>query len=332
MILAEKIAMLRKQNGWSQEDLAMKLGVSRQSVSKWESTASIPDLERIVKLAEIFEVSTDYLLKDSLEEDIVGLSTSVTESYEDTPEHSISLEEANVYMDYIQHAAPRIALAVAACVLSPVVLILLAGMSEYGAVSISENVAGCIGLIVLFLFIIGAVIVFIADGMKLSKYEYLEQEALSLQYGVAGIVESKKEKYEPVYVKCLVFGVVLCIAAAMPLIVFGMLEMGDLICIYGVCILLVLIAIAVYLFVWSGMIRSSYQKLLEEGDYDRTRKEDNRKNEYLSQVYWCSVTALYLLVSFLTKRWDITWIIWACSGVLYAAICGVVAMLRRRQG
>ena len=169
MILAEKIAMLRKQNGWSQEDLAMKLGVSRQSVSKWESTASIPDLERIVKLAEIFEVSTDYLLKDSLEEDTVGVSPSATESYEDTPEHSISLEEANAYMDYIRHAAPRIALAVVACILSPVVLILLGGMSEYGAVSLSENTAGCIGLIVLFLFVIGAVLVFIKDGMKLSK-------------------------------------------------------------------------------------------------------------------------------------------------------------------
>ena len=48
MILAEKITKLRKQNGWSQEDLAMKLNVSRQSVSKWESAASIPDLDKIL--------------------------------------------------------------------------------------------------------------------------------------------------------------------------------------------------------------------------------------------------------------------------------------------
>ena len=69
MILAEKIIKLRKQNGWSQEDLAMKLNVSRQSVSKWESMASIPDLDKIVKLSQIFGVSTDYLLKDDLEEE-----------------------------------------------------------------------------------------------------------------------------------------------------------------------------------------------------------------------------------------------------------------------
>ena len=72
MILAEKIQALRKQNNWSQEELAVKLGVSRQSVSKWESGTSIPDLERIIKISRVFGVSTDYLLKDDMEEPVSG--------------------------------------------------------------------------------------------------------------------------------------------------------------------------------------------------------------------------------------------------------------------
>ena len=68
MILGEKIAALRKQNNWSQEELAEKLQISRQSVSKWESGASIPDLDRIVKLSALFGVSTDYLIKDEMGE------------------------------------------------------------------------------------------------------------------------------------------------------------------------------------------------------------------------------------------------------------------------
>ena len=64
MKLAEKIMAMRKQRGWSQEELAQQLSVSRQSVSKWESGASIPDLDRIVKMSALFGVSTDYLLKD----------------------------------------------------------------------------------------------------------------------------------------------------------------------------------------------------------------------------------------------------------------------------
>ena len=70
MILAEKIMQLRKKNGWSQEELAGRLGVSRQSVSKWESAMSIPDLDKILQMSQVFEVSTDYLLKDEITEEV----------------------------------------------------------------------------------------------------------------------------------------------------------------------------------------------------------------------------------------------------------------------
>ena len=64
MILGEKIIRLRKQREWSQEELASQLGISRQSVSKWESGASIPDLDKIIKMSSLFGVTTDYLLKE----------------------------------------------------------------------------------------------------------------------------------------------------------------------------------------------------------------------------------------------------------------------------
>ena len=66
MILADKIIDLRKKNGWSQEELAEQLGVSRQSISKWESAQSVPDMNRILAMSRLFGVSTDYLLKDEL--------------------------------------------------------------------------------------------------------------------------------------------------------------------------------------------------------------------------------------------------------------------------
>ena len=67
MILADKIINLRKKAGWSQDELASKLNVTRQSVSKWEGAQSIPDMERIVQMSRLFGVTTDYLLKDELE-------------------------------------------------------------------------------------------------------------------------------------------------------------------------------------------------------------------------------------------------------------------------
>ena len=67
MILADKIVRLRKKNGWSQEELAQKMNVSRQAVSKWESAQTIPELEKILQLGASFGVTTDYLLKDDME-------------------------------------------------------------------------------------------------------------------------------------------------------------------------------------------------------------------------------------------------------------------------
>ena len=62
MTLADRIQQLRKQKGISQEELADRVGVSRQAVSKWESAQSVPDLDKILLLSDYFEVTTDYLL------------------------------------------------------------------------------------------------------------------------------------------------------------------------------------------------------------------------------------------------------------------------------
>ena len=63
MTIADRIQSLRKSKGMSQEELADAVGVSRQAVSKWESEQSVPDLEKVVILSDIFDVTTDYLLK-----------------------------------------------------------------------------------------------------------------------------------------------------------------------------------------------------------------------------------------------------------------------------
>ncbi len=72
MTLGEKIYSLRVKNGLSQEAFGEKLGVSRQSVSKWETDQSVPELDKIVMISELFTVTTDYLLKESAAEPASG--------------------------------------------------------------------------------------------------------------------------------------------------------------------------------------------------------------------------------------------------------------------
>ena len=64
MKLTEKLFELRKEKGWSQEKLAEQINVSRQSISKWESGQVLPEIEKIIEISKIFQVTTDYLLLD----------------------------------------------------------------------------------------------------------------------------------------------------------------------------------------------------------------------------------------------------------------------------
>ena len=69
MQLSDKIIQLRKANGWSQEDLAERLNVSRQAISRWEGETAQPDAANILQLSKLFGVTTDYLLNDEYESD-----------------------------------------------------------------------------------------------------------------------------------------------------------------------------------------------------------------------------------------------------------------------
>jgi len=69
MKFGEKLQTLRKKQGWTQEELAAKITVSRQALSKWELGTAIPDTENVLQLSKLFGVSTDYLLNDEFESD-----------------------------------------------------------------------------------------------------------------------------------------------------------------------------------------------------------------------------------------------------------------------
>lgn len=337
MILAEKIINLRKKNGWSQEELGQRLNVSRQSVSKWESMTSIPDLEKIIKMSEIFGVTTDFLLKEEMEMekitemDITGRNEIMQEEGISVPIRNMTLDEVNTYLEMIEKAGAKIARAVSVCILSPITTILLGGMLEYQVISMSEDRAGGIGILVLFLMIISSVATFIMEGMKLSKYEFLEKENITLEYGAAGIIERKREKFEPVFRRCIVCGVCLCIFSVIPIMIALIAEAKEVTFVYCVTLLLGFIAIGVYFFVRAGMVKDSYQKLLEEEEYTREKKLSNKKNEKISSIYWCIITAIYLAMSFITMRWDRTWILWPVAGVMYGALVVILDVAREKK-
>lgn len=330
MIFADKIIDLRKQNGWSQEDLAEKLGVSRQSISKWEGAQSMPDMNRILKMSEIFGVSTDYLLKEDME---LPAAAGVTELPTDEFEvKTVSMEEASAFLSYKDRVSGRVALGVMMCILSPVVLIVASTLQEAGMLALSEEAAAGLGLIVMFLLIGGAVALFITTGLAGKQFEYLETEQIDTAYGVDGMVKDRREKYRQTYTTLLVTGIVLCVISVIPVFV-AMLIFGDsdVAAVVSVGVLLILVAVGVLLIVRSGVVWGSFQMLLQEGDYTAEKKYENRKNEHLSSIYWCSATALFLALSFLTGAWDKTWIVWPIAGVSYGVVTAIARVLRKKS-
>lgn len=92
MELSEKLLNLRKANDLTQEQLAEKLNVSRQAVSKWESGQSVPELDKIVALCELFDITTDYLLKPS-ELDLLSVKTQMLAKQQENLENTIQKKE-----------------------------------------------------------------------------------------------------------------------------------------------------------------------------------------------------------------------------------------------
>ena len=332
MILADKIINLRKKNGWSQEELAEKLGVTRQSISKYEGAQSIPDLDKILKLSEIFGVTTDYLIKDELEEEEYAASQmQENESESDRSVHKVTMEMANEYLQIIDWSAGKTAFATMLCILSPIVLLMLGAMSEMPNCHISENAAAGIGICVLIVLIAIAVTIFILCGMKTKKYEYMEKEDIETAYGVSGMVKEKRDAYHSPYVTQLVIGITCCICSVIPL--FGTLAVSesDFYMVSAVCMLLTLVAIGTYFIVRSAAKMNAMNQLLEEEDYTRQKKHENKKMSGPVTVYWLIATAIYLAWSFTTNDWDRTWIIWPVVGVLFPAFYAIVNGIRKKS-
>lgn len=312
MILADKIIEERKKNGWSQEELANKLGVSRQAVSKWESAGSIPDLQRILQMSELFGVTTDYLLKDEIEEEPLN-------EYTETNTIKVSMEEANQYLDMKSKGSRIVANATSLCILSSVPLIVLGTMTE-------DHILIGFSLVLLLVLVAIAVYLFVNYGLRESHMQHLEKEIFETEYGVSGMVRERRDKYEPTFTRNIAIGVVLCIISVIPTIMAGVMEVEDYMSGISVGLLLIIVSIGVNILIRAGMIKSSYDTLLQEGEYTIEEKHLKKKTDAFSGAYWCLMVAIYLGWSFWTNNWKFTWIIWPVAGVLYAAVLGLVKM------
>lgn len=327
MIFADKLIRLRRQSGWSQEELADQMGVTRQSVSKWEGAQAVPDLEKMVRLSELFGVSTDYLLKDELED--AGPAGSAQDV---SALRRVSLEEANAYLAAKAGTARPIALGVLLCILSPLCLFILGALSEQPGSGMSEAMAAGLGLVTLFILVTAAVAVFIRTGGRTAPFEYLQKQIFETEYGVTGMVKERKAQYRERYSRGNIVGACLCVAA--PIFLFlgmALFSEDDLLLVLSLCLTLVSAGAGVAILVRVGIVWAGFETLLQENDYSRQRKKKQPLLTAVTAAYWLLAVAVFLALSLATDGWDRTWIVWVVAGVLYPALMAVLKAVAEKE-
>jgi transcriptional regulator with XRE-family HTH domain len=325
--LGKKIAAKRKDLGMTQIEFAERLCVTRQTVSRWEAGTVLPDIDKISDIAKLLDVSCDYLLRDDIVIADTDETAPVDRGLEDTV-RSVSMEDASSFLEHNERAASRISTGVMMCILSPVLLIVVAGLAEAGFISLSGAAAEAGGTAILIIIVAIAVGLFIMEGMRGKPYEYLDNTAIDTEYGVSGMVRERRDGYAEKHTRLLILGIMMCIIGAVPMLIMEMTRYSnntDLLPVIGVAAMLIIVAAGVKLIVLTCIRQGGYDRLLEEGDYTRL----NKKAGKYDGIYWAVATAVYLGWSFVTMRWEITWIVWPVAGVLFAAYREVMKAICR---
>lgn len=319
MIFADKLILLRKKAGWSQEELAEQMNVTRQSVSKWEGAQSVPDLDKMIRLSELFGVSTDYLLKDEIEQ-----AEHINSSNDMPSLKRVSMEEANAFLSVKSRTAKTIAYAAFLCILSPIALLILGAISESTSGGLSKDIAGGIGMIVLIIFAAIAAVMFILSGNKTAPFAYLEKEKFETEYGVSGMVKERKAQYKDLHTKNNIAGTCLCITALIPLFVGAIIDAdNDLFLTIMLSLSFLIAGVGVICFIKTGIIWASYEKLLQEGEYSKENKEKPSIADAIYIAYWVIATAIYLGYSLSSNNWGQSWVIWVVAAVIFPAIVAI---------
>lgn len=236
------------------------------------------------------------------------------------PSLKINLNQCKEYMDDMRQYAKKIGIGVMLCICSPIILINSGVRTEAAAPT-------AVSLVILFAMIAAAVVLFILNGVSMSKYEYLQQEVFELEPGAKTVFEKLQQEGKPIFGRKVAMGVACLFIGLIPVVVAGLVFDESQVAKIGaaVSILLIFVAIGVYILITAGMTYGCYNVLLQKGDYTVERKK-NKLIDKVAAIYWPVVVAIYLAYSFLTSDWGRSWIIWPVAGVLFGAIAGICSV------
>lgn len=295
MSISENLQILRKSKNMSQEELAEKLNVSRQAVSKWESGSGYPETEKIISICEIFDCSMDELVKGKIANDIK--------------------EEKSNYDSVMTSTAKGIAIGVGITILGAAVMMTIMGLLQ------GHDQSHLLGVIAVLVAVIFAVPMFIVFGTKEDNFKKKNPKVANVY------TEEEIEKGNSKYTVILACGIstillgVIAMFVLMGLKVFG--EESTL----PVAVLLYFVAVGVTTLVYSGKMKEKFDIEAYNKQNTEEAKAESNKIGKICGVIMLIATAIFLVLGLGFGFWSFNWIVFPIGGIL----CGIVATILEKE-
>lgn len=293
MNLGENLINLRKKENISQEELAEKLDVSRQAISKWESGNGYPEMEKIIKLSEIFNCSIDSLIKGNIKSETTDLKE---------------------YDKFMLKFGKSISIGIFIILIGVTLFLLYLGTCP-DIKNLDEKTI-MIGSVLLLIFILLAVPIFIINGLKMDSFRK-KHSVISNNY-----TNEEEEKFDKKFAIAIAISIsIILIGVIQLLIMLGLKTFeNDLI---PVGLFMIYITLAAPFLVYYGIQKSKYDIRTYNKTNENITNIDIDLVGKISAVIMIITTIIYLITGFIYHLWKINWLLFPIGGM----ICGIFAII-----
>lgn len=278
MFYGENIVKLRQLNNMTQEDLAEKLGVSRQTIYKWETGVTYPDIDKAMDIAKLFHVSIDVLMNEDI-------------------------QDMYIAKDEIIKKVSKFSLSIAICIFLILFgVAILTFMSSFQRESL-EIIATAIMLCFIFI----AVVIIVFSSMQYENFKKLYKPSVCF-------TKKELELENSHFVRYIIFGLI-CIFIGI-VIVVSLSLLDEAIISYGVSILLLLIGIGVLFIVRGAIMHDMYINGEDFFKQDSEKKKKTDKKGAIQGAIMLTCTAIFLVWGLVFQGFHISWVVFPVGGII----------------
>jgi len=294
MNLGENLQTLRKMKGLSQEELADKLEVSRQAVSKWESGSGYPETEKIINICELFGCTMDELIRGKISNNLFS--------------------DKKKYERIMNRFSKGISFGVFLILIGVTIMLFIMSFNP------NEEKYTTFGVLVLLLFVFFATPIFIVLGIKDEEFKKKNRELPNFYS------ETELEKANNKFIFLLASSISLILLGVITLVALYSLKVftNEM---FPVAIFLIFITIAAPFIVYAGINKSKYDIEL----YNKINAKEAKQSEILIGKICATImliaTIIYFILGFIFKLWSVNWIVYPIGGMC----CGIVGTILNKE-